>query len=174
MQTTTQPGKCSPPPGTYRTGAMECPPFRFQVCLRLSWTSTLLLAVGITPTTTAGFPKGLPALSWNLWEASFLLRTPFTEGCDGVNDHTLPPGRSNMLYGMVCTFSTTSFSSVQPLAPQFSSCQRPQDRCALRNTHQRHTEFTERPVDLRGPFTEGCDGANCQTLPPGRSTMLYF
>ena len=32
-----------------------------QVCLRLSWTSTLL-AVGITPTTTAGFSKGLPAL----------------------------------------------------------------------------------------------------------------
>ena len=30
-------------------------------CLRLSWTSTLL-ALGITPTTTAGFSKGLPAL----------------------------------------------------------------------------------------------------------------
>ena len=36
-------------------------PFRFQACLRLSWTSTLL-AVGITPTTTAGFSKSLPAL----------------------------------------------------------------------------------------------------------------
>ena len=32
---------------------------RFHACLRLSWTSALL-AVGITPTTTAGFSKGLP------------------------------------------------------------------------------------------------------------------
>ena len=32
----------------------------FHVCLRLSWTSALL-AGGITPTTTAGFSKGLPA-----------------------------------------------------------------------------------------------------------------
>ena len=46
--TTTQPGNCSPPPGTYRSGAIECCLFRFQVCLRLSWTSTPL-AVGITP-----------------------------------------------------------------------------------------------------------------------------
>ena len=41
-------------------------PFGFRACLRLltrlSWTSALL-AVGITPTTTAGFSKGLPALS---------------------------------------------------------------------------------------------------------------
>ena len=32
------------------------------------------------------------------WEAGLFLRTPFTEGCDGVNYQTLPPGRSNMLY----------------------------------------------------------------------------
>ena len=67
VQTATQPGNCSPPPGTYRSGAIEYCRLRFQVylrfhvCLRLSWTSTLL-AVGITPTTTAGFSKGLPAL----------------------------------------------------------------------------------------------------------------
>ena len=34
----------------------------------------------------------------NDWEAGLFLRTPFTEGCDGVNYQTLPPGRSNMLY----------------------------------------------------------------------------
>ena len=32
------------------------------------------------------------------WEAGLFLRTPFTEGCDGVNYQTLPPGRSNKLY----------------------------------------------------------------------------
>ena len=70
VQTATQPGNCSPPPGTYRSGAIEYCLLRFQVyirfhvCLRLSWTSTFyLLAVGITPTTTAGFSKGLPAFS---------------------------------------------------------------------------------------------------------------
>ena len=31
-------------------------------------------------------------------EAGLFLTTPFTEGCDGVNYQTLPPGRSNMLY----------------------------------------------------------------------------
>ena len=73
VQTATQPGNCSPPPGTYRSGAIEHCLLRFQahvrfhVCLRLSWPSTsvntsTLLAVGITPTTTAGFSKGLPAL----------------------------------------------------------------------------------------------------------------
>ena len=31
------------------------------------------------------------------WEAGFFLRT-FTEGCDGVNHQTLPPGRSNVLH----------------------------------------------------------------------------
>ena len=64
VQTATQPGNCSPPPGTYRSGAIEyCllrlqVHMRFHVCLRLSWTSNLL-AVGfmITPTTTAGFSK---------------------------------------------------------------------------------------------------------------------
>ena len=68
VQTATQPGNSSPPPGTtYRSGATEhCllsfqVHVRFHVCLRLSWTSTLL-AVGITPTTTAGFSKGLSAL----------------------------------------------------------------------------------------------------------------
>ena len=65
-----------------------------------------MLAVVITPTTTAGFSKGLPALltefTGNLpgiyREAGLFLTTPFTEGCDGVNYQTLPPGRSNMLY----------------------------------------------------------------------------
>ena len=32
------------------------------------------------------------------WEAGLFLRTPFTEGCDGANYQTLPPGRSNVLY----------------------------------------------------------------------------
>ena len=31
-------------------------------------------------------------------EAGSFLTTPFTEGCEGVNYQTLPPGRSNVLY----------------------------------------------------------------------------
>ena len=31
-------------------------------------------------------------------EAGLFLTTPFTEGCDGVNHQTLPPGHSNTLY----------------------------------------------------------------------------
>ena len=65
VQTTTQPGNCSPPPGTYRSGAIEHPPHRFQVYLRLSWTSTLL-AVGTSDWHYSNdhgcFSKGLPAL----------------------------------------------------------------------------------------------------------------
>ena len=72
--------------------------FRFQVCLRLSWTSTLL-AVGITPTTTARLFKRYPRFTNEIYrEAGSFLRTSFTEGCDGVNYQTLPPGRSNVLY----------------------------------------------------------------------------
>ena len=29
-------------------------------------------------------------------------------------------------------------------------------------------------VPVTTPFTEGCGGVNYQTLPPGRSNMLYF
>ena len=65
---------------------------------RLSWTSTLL-AVGITPTTTAGFSKWSPRFTDGIYrEAGLFLTTPFTKGCDGVNNQTLPPGRSHMLY----------------------------------------------------------------------------
>ena len=59
-----------------------------------------LLAVGISPTTTAGFFKRSPRFMNGIyWEAGLFLRTPFTEGCDGVNYQTLPPA--------ACTFSTT-------------------------------------------------------------------
>ena len=44
------------------------------------------------------------------WEADLFLRTPFTEGCDGVNDEALPLGRAQI----GCTFRPASFSSVQP------------------------------------------------------------
>ena len=82
--------------------------YTFRVCLQLSWTSTLL-AVGITPPTTAGvlstttentgFSKWSPRFTDGIYrEAGLFLTTPFTEGCDGVNYPTLPPGRSNMLY----------------------------------------------------------------------------
>ena len=107
MQTTTQHGNCSPPPGTHCSGATERSPFRFQACLRLSWTSALL-AVGITSTTTAGF-SGLPALP-----TEFTGRPVHFGG---------PPSRRSATELIIkpcplaprtcCIFSPTSFSSVQ-------------------------------------------------------------
>ena len=42
------------------------------------------------------------------------LTTPFTEGCPGVNNKASPPGRhQEQAPKQRCTFSTTTFSSVQ-------------------------------------------------------------
>ena len=88
----------------YRSGAIEHCLFRFLVCLRqklffwlASWTSNLL-AAGITPKTTAGFSKSLPAFQRHLLGGRYVFEDPFTEGCDGVNYQTLPPRRSNKLH----------------------------------------------------------------------------
>ena len=98
--------------------------FRFQVCarfhawLRLSWTSALL-AVGITPTTMAGFSKRSPRFTDGIYQVDGLfLTTPFTEGCDGVNVNyqTLPPGRSNTRLEhavLLVPLRSVQFSSVQ-------------------------------------------------------------
>ena len=88
------------PPGRHQEQApkQRCTfsPTAFSSVQRLSWTSALL-AVGITPTTTAGFSKGLPALLTELPGGWFISDDPFTEGCEGVNHQTLPPSRSNVL-----------------------------------------------------------------------------
>ena len=48
------------------------------------------MAVGITQRPRLAFQK----VNKIYWEAGLFLRTPFTEGCDGVNYQTLPPGHS--------------------------------------------------------------------------------
>ena len=47
-------------------------------------------------------------------DAGLCLRTPLTEGCDGVNNQTLPPGRSefNVLF-CNCTFNLDPLRFVQ-------------------------------------------------------------
>ena len=53
--------------------------------------------------------RGLPRFIKGIyWAASLFLRTPFTEGCAGVNKKASPPGRQ-----LRCTLSPTTFSSVQ-------------------------------------------------------------
>ena len=52
------------------------------------------------------------------WATGLFLRTPFTEGCAGVNKKASLPGRhqeqaSKHVYKQRCTFSPTTFSSVQ-------------------------------------------------------------
>ena len=42
------------------------------------------------------------------WATSLFLRSPFTEGCAGDNKTASPPDRQKR-----CTFSPTTFSSVQ-------------------------------------------------------------
>ena len=116
-----QPGNCSPPPGTYRSGAIEHCPFSLgskYVC-GYSWTSTLL-AVGITPTTTAGFFKRSPRFTNGFTGRSVI--SADREGRDGVNDQTLPPGRSK--YAVLLD----SLIKPCPLAAQIS--------CTFRPTYQ--------------------------------------
>ena len=59
--------------------------------------------------------RGLPRFIKGLyWAAGLFLRTPFTEGCVGANKKALPPGRQQeQASKQLCTFSPTTFSSVQ-------------------------------------------------------------
>ena len=56
----------------------------------------------------AHFAKGI------YWAAGLSLTTPFTEGCPGANNKASPPGRhQEQAPKQRCTFSPTTFSSVQ-------------------------------------------------------------
>ena len=59
--------------------------------------------------------RGLPCLAEGIYWATGLSRTtPFTEGRLGVNNKASPPGRhQEQAPKQRCTFSSTTFSSVQ-------------------------------------------------------------
>ena len=59
--------------------------------------------------------RGLPCLAEGIcWATGSSLTTPFTEGRLGVNDKASPPGRhQEQAPKQRCTFSSTTFSSVQ-------------------------------------------------------------
>ena len=59
--------------------------------------------------------RGLPCLAEGIyWATGLSLATPFTEGRPGVNDKASPPGRhQEQAPKQRCTFSSTTFSSVQ-------------------------------------------------------------
>ena len=114
--------------------------------------------------------------------------TPFTEGCDGVNYQTLPPGRSNMLY-----FNFRPLRSVRN-SVQFNIYGKPITdlyHTELYHTDLYHTipyhthldpalvvqEVSPRFIKgiywatgllLRTPFKERCAGANKKASSPGR------
>ena len=72
--------------------------------------------------------RGLPCFAEGIhWATGSSLTTPFTEGCPGVNDKASPPGRhQEQAPKQRCTFSPTTFSSVQ-----FAPCHAmPYPRCA--------------------------------------------
>ena len=59
--------------------------------------------------------RGLPCFAEGIyWATGLSLTTPFTEGCPGVNNKASPPGRhQEQAPKQRCTFSSTTFSSVQ-------------------------------------------------------------
>ena len=59
--------------------------------------------------------RGLPCFAEGIyWATGLSLTTPFTEGCPGVNNKASPPGRhQEQAPKQRCTFSPTTFSSVQ-------------------------------------------------------------
>ena len=61
--------------------------------------------------------RGLPCLAEGIyWATGLSLTTPFTEGRLGVNNKASPPGRhQEQAPKQRCTFSPTTFSSVQYL-----------------------------------------------------------
>ena len=74
--------------------------------------------------------RGLPCFAEGIyWATGLSLTTPFTEGCPGVNNKASPPGRhQEQAPKQRCTFSSTTFSSVQfnvsdtlPLSPSHSA-----------------------------------------------------
>ena len=59
--------------------------------------------------------RGLPRfIKGTYWATGLFLTTPFTEGCAGANKKASPPGRhQEQASKQRCTFSLTTFSSVQ-------------------------------------------------------------
>ena len=59
--------------------------------------------------------RGLPRFAEGIyWATGLPLMTSFTEGCPGANNKASPPGRhQEQAPKQRCTFSSTTFSSVQ-------------------------------------------------------------
>ena len=122
MQLTTQPGSCSPPPGTYRSGAIislllcRCSSVRLRNTRLLSiWTGANEAVGNMKLFNNHSGLRGLPCLAEGIYWATGLSRTtPFTEGRLGVNNKASPPGRhQEQAPKQRCTFRPTTFSSVQ-------------------------------------------------------------
>ena len=124
MQLTTQPGSCSPPPGTYRSGAIislllcRCSSVRLRnTRLLLIWTGANEAVGNVKLFNNHSGLRGLPCLTEGIyWATGLSLTTPFTEGRLRVNNKASPPGRhQEQTPKQRCTFSPTTFSSVQHL-----------------------------------------------------------
>ena len=137
MQLTTQPGSCSPPPGTYRSGAIislllcRCSSVRLRNTRLLSiWTGANEAVGNVKLFNNHSGLRGLPCLAEGIhWATGLSRTTPFTEGRLGVNNKASPPGRhQEQAPKQRCTFSPTTFSSVQfscPLAARICCTFRP-------------------------------------------------
>ena len=116
MQTTNQPVNCSPPPGTYRSGAMISQLLGFMPAIKLDGHEAVgnMKLFNNHSGSIQFSSRGLasPASSREFTGRRLFLRTPFTEGCTegctGAIKKASPPGRQQRY-----TFRATMFSSVQ-------------------------------------------------------------
>ena len=113
MQTKNQPGNCSLPLGTYRSGATASHLLGSKyACYQaglVRMRPLVILFNNMKVFNNHSCSRSLPRFIEGIyWVTSLFLRTPCTEGCAGANKKASPPGRQQC-----CTFSPTTFSSVQ-------------------------------------------------------------
>ncbi len=128
MQLTTQPGNCSPPPGTYRSGAIislllcRCSSVRLQNTRLLSiWTGANEAVGNMKLFNNHSGLRGLPRFAEGIYWATGSSLTPFTEGCAGVTRELMTKPRP------LAVIRNRRLNSVALLVPlhsvQFSSVQ---------------------------------------------------
>ena len=110
--------------------------------------------------------RGLPCLAEGIyWATGLSLTTPFTEGCLGVNNKASPPGRhQEQAAKQRCTFSSTTFSSVQfsiarACGPHQMFCMTGEHECSsnyssnfTRRTYQEDIRYTTPTLTVDATF----------------------
>ena len=135
VQLTTQPGSCSPPPGTYRSGAIislllgRCSSVRLwntRLAIKLDCANEAVGNVKAFHNHVHSGLRGLPRFAEGIcWATGLPLTTPFTEGRLGVNEKPRPLAviRNRRLnsVALLVPLRSVQFSSVQKLTHRTES-----------------------------------------------------